>query len=238
MKFTLSTADCTGNAANCLYPHDQEISIPEELVAAIMKDQVFARYKGGYRSITNFLESDVIPMDCDNDHSDNPEDWFTAEKLEEIFADVDHAIFPSRHHMQPKNGKAARPKYHLLFPIASCTDPGMYAAVKGALQAKYDFFDDNALDAARFFFGSTCGSEDIVWHEGFLTVDEALDESDFLEPEAAADTNDSLGGPILAGSRNNTLQRLWSRAAARNWRSPCRPAKWGCSLPWWAHRPI
>lgn len=110
MKFTLSTADCTGNAANCLYPHDQEISIPEELVAAIMKDQVFARYKGGYRSITNFLESDVIPMDCDNDHSDNPEDWFTAEKLEEIFADVDHAIFPSRHHMQPKNGKAARPK--------------------------------------------------------------------------------------------------------------------------------
>lgn len=145
MKFTLSTADCTGNAANCLYPHDLEISTPDELAAAIMKDQVFARYKDRYRNIANFLESDVIPMNCDNDHSDNPEDWLTAEKLEEIFADVDHVIFPSRHHMRLKNGKAARPKYHILFPIASCTDPVMYAAVKGALQAKYDFFDDNAL---------------------------------------------------------------------------------------------
>ena len=211
MKFTLYTADCTVNAANCLYPHDQEISTPEELAAAIMKDQVFARYTGSYRSITNFLESDVIPMDCDNDHSDDPEDWLTAEKLEEVFSDVDHVIFPSRHHMLPKNGKAARPKYHILFPIAACTDPVMYAAVKGALQAKYDFFDDNALDAARFFFGSTCGPEDIVWHEGFLTVDETLDESDFLEPEAAADTSDSMGGPILAGSRNNTLSRFAGR---------------------------
>ena len=70
MKFTLSTADCTGNATNCLYPHDQEISTPEELAAAIMKDQVFARYKDSYRNIANFLESNVIPMDCDNDHSD------------------------------------------------------------------------------------------------------------------------------------------------------------------------
>lgn len=214
MKFTLSTADCTGNAANCLYPHDQEVSTPEELAAAIMKDQVFARYKGGYRSITNFLESNVIPMDCDNDYSDNPEDWLTAEKLEEIFADVDHVIFPSRHHMRPKNGKAARPKYHILFPIAPCTDAAMYAAVKGALQAKYDFFDDNALDAARFFFGSDCEAEDIVWHEGFLTIDETLDESDFQKRETEA--SGSMGGAILAGSRNNTLSRFAGRVLKRH----------------------
>lgn len=214
MKFTLSIADCTGNAANCLYPHDQEISTPEELAVAIMKDQVFARYKGSYRNIANFLESDVIPMDCDNDHSDNPEDWLTAEKLEEIFADVDHVIFPSRHHMRPKNGKAARPKYHILFPIAPCTDAAMYAAVKGALQAKYDFFDDNALDAARFFFGSDCEAEDIVWHEGFLTIDETLDESDFQERETEA--SGSMGGAILAGSRNNTLSRFAGRVLKRH----------------------
>lgn len=214
MKFTLSTADCTGNAANCLYPHNQEVSTPDELAAAITKDQVFARYKGSYRNIANFLESDVIPMDCDNDHSDNPEDWLTAEKLEEIFADVDHVIFPSRHHMRPKNGKAARPKYHILFPIAPCTDAAMYAAVKGALQAKYDFFDDNALDAARFFFGSDCEAEDIVWHEGFLTIDETLDESDFQERETEA--SGSMGGAILAGSRNNTLSRFAGRVLKRH----------------------
>lgn len=209
MKFTLSTADCTGNAANCLYPHDQEVSTPEELAAAVAKDQVFARYKGSYRNIANFLESDVIPMDCDNDHSEDPEDWLTAEKLEEVFTDVDHVIFPSRHHMLPKNGKAARPKYHILFPIFPCTDAAAYAAVKSALQAKYDFFDDNALDAARFFFGSACGAEDIVWHEGFLTIDETLDESDF--PETKAEANGSMGGPIPEGSRNNTLSRFAGR---------------------------
>lgn len=216
MKFTLFTADCTGNAANCLYPHERTVASKEELAAAITKDQVFARYKDSYRNIENFLESDVIPMDCDNDHSDNPEDWLTAEKLEEIFADVDHVIFPSRHHMLPKNGKAARPKYHILFPIAPCMDSAMYAAVKGALQAKFDFFDDNALDAARFFFGTSCGPEDIVWHEGFLAVDETLDESDFRERETAAGASGSMGGPILEGSRNNTLSHFAGRVLKRH----------------------
>lgn len=32
-----------------------------------------------------------------------------------------------------------------------------------------------------------------------------------MEPEAAADTSDSMGGPILAGSRNNTLSRFAGR---------------------------
>ena len=216
MKFTLFTADCTGNATNCLYPHERTVASKEELAAAITKDQVFARYKDSYRNIENFLESDVIPMDCDNDHSEDPADWLTAEKLEEIFADIDHVIFPSRHHMLPKNGKAARPKYHILFPIAPCMDSVMYAAVKGALQAKFDFFDDNALDAARFFFGTSCRPEDIVWHEGFLAVDETLDESDFRERETAAGASGSMSSPILEGSRNNTLSHFAGRVLKRH----------------------
>lgn len=31
------------------------------------------------------------------------------------------------------------------------------------------FFDDNAMDAARFFFGNP--ADEILWHEGELTVD-------------------------------------------------------------------
>ena len=152
MKLTLYTADCTGDATNCVYPHKAEISNKQELVKAVARDQVFARYKNSYRNISNFLESDVIPMDCDNDHSEKPEDWLSASALEEIFADVDHIIIPSRHHMLEKNGKAARPRYHILFAIPACTDAAMYAAVKSAIQKKYEFFDNNALDAARFFY--------------------------------------------------------------------------------------
>lgn len=139
MRLTLYTADCTGDAKNCIYPHKTEISTKQELAKAAAHDHVFAKYKNSYRSGNNFLESDVIPMDCDNDHSERPEDWYTASALEEIFADVDHVILPSRHHMLAKNGRAARPKYHILFPIPVCRDAAMYAAVKTAVQKKYAF---------------------------------------------------------------------------------------------------
>ena len=212
MKLTLYTADCTGDAKNCVYPNKAEISNKEELVKAVARDQVFARYKNSYRNISNFLESDVIPMDCDNDHSENPDEWLSTSALEDVFSDVDHIIIPSRHHMLEKNGKAARPRYHILFPIQNCSDAAMYAAVKTAIQKKYEFFDDNALDAARFFFGSACEPDDISWHEGFLSIDETLDESDYLESEVdKAEQLNPSGGPILEGSRNNTMSRFAGR---------------------------
>lgn len=210
MRLTLYTADCTGDAKNCIYPHMTEISTKQELAKAAAHDHVFAKYKDSYRNGNSFLESDVIPMDCDNDHSDRPEDWYTASALEEIFTDVDHVILPSRHHMLTKNGRAARPKYHILFPIPVCRDAAMYVAVKTAVQKKYDFFDDNALDAARFFFGTECNAEDIVWHEGFLSIDETLDEADNLEKEYDR-TEFSVSGSILEGSRNNTMSHYAGR---------------------------
>lgn len=212
MKLTLYTADCVGDATNCVYPNRAEIKTKEELAQAAVHDQVFAKYKDSYRNISNFLESDVIPMDCDNDHSDNSDDWYSASMLEDIFADVDHVILPSRHHMLPKKGKAARPRYHILFAIAPCLDAVMYAAVKTAIQKKYEFFDNNALDAARFFYGSSCMAEDIVWHEGFLSIEETLEESDYLEEEVdKAEQQLPMGGPILEGSRNNTMSRFAGR---------------------------
>ena len=212
MKLTLYRADCTGDATNCIYPHKAEIKTKKDLVAAVAYDQVFANYMNSYRNINNFLESDVIPMDCDNDHSEKPEDWYSASALEDIFADVDHIIIPSRHHMLPKNDKAARPRHHILFPITPCADAAMYAAVKSAIQKKYEFFDDNALDAARFFFGVACEPDDITWHEGFLSIDETLDESDYLEDEVDKQEQQmQAGGPILEGSRNNTMSRFAGR---------------------------
>lgn len=212
MKLTLYTADCTGDATNCVYPHKAETSNKKELVKAVAHDQVFARYKNSYRNISNFMESDVIPMDCDNDHSENPEDWLSAFALEETFADVDHIIIPSRNNMLPKNGKTARPRQHVLFSISACRDAAMYVAIKAAIQKKYEFFDDNALDAARFFYGSDCREEDVIWHEGFLSIDETLEESDYLESEYdKAEDQIPFGGSILEGSRNNTMSHYAGR---------------------------
>ena len=81
MKFTLYTADCTGNAKNTVYPNQKVIISEADLRKAVTFDHVCALYANNARSDANFQLSDVVPMDCDNDHSDDPEDWITPEKL-------------------------------------------------------------------------------------------------------------------------------------------------------------
>ena len=74
MKFTLYTADCTGNAKNTIYPHQKVITSEADLKKAVASDHVCAKYDNDIRCDANFQISDVVPMDCDHDHSDNPDD--------------------------------------------------------------------------------------------------------------------------------------------------------------------
>lgn len=110
MKFTLFTANCVGNAQNSIYPNRVQINTPEGMLAAIAQDHVCAEYKGAHRSVDDYISGDVDVMDCDNDHSDNPEDWITPEMYEDIFPDVSYVVVPSRNNMKPKGGKSARPE--------------------------------------------------------------------------------------------------------------------------------
>ena len=113
---------------------------------------------------------DVEVMDCDNDHSDNPADWIYPEDLpEQIGKDVAFAVVPSRNNGKVKDGKAARPRFHVYFPHDPITDSETCAALKRAIQQKFPFFDSHALDAARFIFGNP--TEEILWHEGEITID-------------------------------------------------------------------
>ena len=73
--FTIYHADCIGQAGNCLYPHAVEITDKASLAQAVNKDYVCAEYKGSYRNNDNFIGSNCLPVDCDNDHSEDPEDW-------------------------------------------------------------------------------------------------------------------------------------------------------------------
>lgn len=89
---TVYTADCIGNAANCRYPN--EVNITDEVTAkpAFSKDMVCAKYKNSHRSVPNFETANALPMDCDNDHSDIPADWITPEDIAEFFADVPYVL--------------------------------------------------------------------------------------------------------------------------------------------------
>lgn len=153
--FTIYSSDVTGNPGNCSYPHKQVILDEDSLKAAINHDYVCAEYKNSYRNGENFIGSDCLPVDCDNDHSENPEDWITPEDVMQAFPGVTFAVHYSRFHNKAKNGKPARPKFHILFPIEYVTDATLYADMKKLVNSIFPYFDTQALDAARFFFGTS-----------------------------------------------------------------------------------
>lgn len=126
IDFTLYTANCCGDSSNCIYPNKTHITDSASFVAAIKQDHVCAAYKNNYRSNDNFLETDVLPMDCDNDHSDDPKDWIYPLDVVMAFPDVSLLVSYSRNNMKVKNGKAARPKFHVYFPIPTMTDGKAY----------------------------------------------------------------------------------------------------------------
>ena len=210
MQVTICTANCVGQAGNCSYPNRMTVVTLEQLQEAVKKDHVCAEFKGNYRSVENFIRSDVIVMDIDNDHTEVPAEWITPEKLEELFPNVEYLLAPSRHHLLDKEGKSARPRYHMYFPISEITDAGRYANLKKAIQSVYSFFDGNALDAARFIFGAEC--DEVTYHDGWMTVDEEVDTSDIEEEDFDSEMSGGKStGPILEGSRNNTMSRFAGR---------------------------
>lgn len=153
MKLTIFTANCVGNPANTLYPNKAEIENKEDMMAVISRDHVCAEFKNCHRSNDDFISSDAEVMDCDNDHSDDPNDWITAEKYEELFPDVSYILVPSRNDRKVKGKRSARPRHHIYFPHGRITAADEVAGIKTRLKEIAPFFDDNALDAARFIFG-------------------------------------------------------------------------------------
>lgn len=205
--FTLYHSDSIGRASNCSYPHAVEVTDADTLAAAVMHDYVAVEYKNGYRNNINFIKTTCLVLDCDNDHSEDPAEWITPEQLHEALPDVAFAVHYSRNHNKVKNGKSARPKFHCFFPIPELTDSAAYSALKRQVQAIFTFFDPNALDAARFFFGTT--KPEVAFFDGDLTIMDYLADYAFESMEMADST------VIPEGSRNSTLSHFAGRVLKR-----------------------
>ena len=205
--FTLYHSDSIGRASNCSYPHAVEVTDADTLAAAVMYDYVAVEYKNDYRNNINFIKTTCLVLDCDNDHSEDPAEWITPEQLHEALPDVAFAVHYSRNHNKMKNGKTARPKFHCFFPIPELTDSAAYSALKRQVQAIFTFFDPNALDAARFFFGTT--KPEVAFFDGDLTITDYLADYAFESMEMADST------VIPEGSRNSTLSHFAGRVLKR-----------------------
>ena len=206
MNFTLFSADITGNAGNCSYPHRIEVTDAETLRQAVCHDYVCAEYMNNYRSGSNFLHADCLPFDCDNDHSEDPSAWVTPADVASNFPNVSFAVHYSRSNMKEKNGRAARPKFHVLFPVKDISDPSAYTELKKLVSFLFPYFDDNALDAARFFFGTS--EAEVELHEGSMNLSEFLNEDEFDSdlPDARSESK-----VIHEGCRNSSISRFAAR---------------------------
>ena len=210
MRFTLYRSNCLEVPENCTYPHKVEVTGKDSLIEAVKHDYVCAEYQGNYRSNDNFIGSDCLPVDCDNDHSDDPEEWVYPSDVATAFPGVAFAVHYSRDHMKAKGGKAARPKFHVFFAINRVTEPGQYSEMKKLVNTIFPYFDTKALDAARFFFGTKEPEVDIF--DGPMTLTTFLADDDF---DATMDSGSYGDIVIPEGSRNATLSHYAGRILKR-----------------------
>lgn len=210
MRFTLYRSNCLEVPENCTYPHKVEVTGKDSLIEAVKHDYVCAEYQGNYRSNDNFIGSDCLPVDCDNDHSDDPEEWVYPSDVATAFPSVAFAVHYSRNHMKTKGGKAARPKFHVFFAIDRVTEPGQYSEMKKLVNTIFPYFDTKALDAARFFFGTK--EPEVEIFDGPMTLTTFLADDDF---DANMDSGSYGDIVIPEGSRNATLSHYAGRILKR-----------------------
>lgn len=172
--FHIYSSNQRENKSNVIYEREFEIDNEKLLVEATSYDYVCAKFKDNKRGNKDFISSDCLAMDIDNDHSDNQQGWITPQKVAEFFNDVKFAVHYSRNHLKSKNGKSARPKFHVLFPIKEIINVEEYSAMKRKVFAMFPYFDKNALDAGRFFFGTS--NPEVEFFTGSITLDTFLND--------------------------------------------------------------
>ena len=205
MQMTIYDAATVGSRSNCVYPNPVTVTDADTMRQAAAFDHVCAAYKQNYRSVDNFLKADCLPMDCDNDHSDDPDDWLTPFDVAMDFPGVGMIFVYSRSHMKQKGKRGPRPRFHVYFICTETTNSAIYSSWKDRLITDYPYFDDGAKDSARFLFGVKDAVVEV--YDGEITIDAFLTDS-FAEWDTAQ-------GQIPEGSRNKTMSHYAGRIIKR-----------------------
>jgi len=162
--FDLFCSHKCGEPSNTVYKNKRTITNTSELKAAVTTDHVAAAYKKNTRKNENFIQSNCVMFDVDNTDTDAPGEWITSDKIRVDFPEVEYYLVTSRNHMKEKDGKAPRPKYHVYFPLEIITDGAEYTALKRRVKELFTYFDKQAADTARFFYGNPAA--EVLFFEG------------------------------------------------------------------------
>lgn len=115
-----------------------------------------------YRDASHWKGSQFLFGDVDNGKKDIP---CSLEQFREIFSKFEYWIITSRNHQKEKKGEPAADRFHVLFPQESpYRDREKHAYEMACLREQFPFFDGNAKNPERFFFG--CANPIVEHHAG------------------------------------------------------------------------
>lgn len=200
-KITLTPSNYYQDETKSRYLNPVVIESLDDFKQVILKDYTCAAYRNNHRAKEDFLYDDAIVFDIDNDHSENPDDWFTPNKVAYFFGDVPMLIQYSRNNMKAKKGKPPRPKFHIIMPIETVMDHKIYSAMKEKVYSIFPFVDEKALDTARFLYGTAEPNVDYI--DGTRTLTDFPNEYDDNEKRFS-----ELSEIIPEGRHNATMHSI------------------------------
>ncbi|MBB5182214.1 VapE domain-containing protein [Catenisphaera adipataccumulans] len=217
-EFTLQYSGVTQKKNNTSYPFTAVIHSIDDLKKVAAFDNIGAQHSDGknnrgklikgYRSVKTYKQANCLPVEVDNEQKDPlkpdipPEEWVTPADVAAAFPGVPFYVVYSRHHMKEKNGKPARPRFHVYFIMNTVTDVDRFAALKLKALEHFPQFDSDAMDRAHFFYGVE--NPQVEYYPGNIPVDTFLVNLDKL-PDV-----------IPVGTRNNTLSKYAAKILKRN----------------------
>lgn len=185
------------NAQNTVYPDVKEIRDDIDLREVAAWDHMTAGCKNGYRNNKNFQKCDCLAMDVDNCTFTGK--YTTTGDIEKDLPGVEFYAVTSRNHKRERthNGKKypAAPRFHVYFPIKETKSAAKIAEMKAKLVELFPYYDDNAKDAVRFFYGNKDAK--CIYCPGKIRLDEWLKDPAPKEQEAPAADRDGKEDPRL-----------------------------------------
>ncbi|MBR1437436.1 MAG: hypothetical protein IJ587_02750, partial [Synergistaceae bacterium] len=211
---------------NTEYPVPIEVTSLEDLKQAARYDHTCGQFRNNHVGNDNFISADCIVLDCDNDHSEKPEDWLTPEILHALLPDVPFCWIYSKSNMKIKAGDkdpvtgnvreySARPRFHVYFslelPIKNADN---VRKLKEKVLAAIPEFDDGAKDAARKIYGVEYADGgafegtipiDVFWNYGKLHSALKAREKTKAASAVSGTPTEANEDVIKFGERNSTL---------------------------------
>lgn len=156
---TIYISDVCQKPKNKKYQTTAIIHDLSDLEEATCFDSITAECTNSERAKSNYLGDNMLVMDCDNTHSDDPDDWYDPNHVAEKFPNVGFYSIYSRNHMKPKkmnNGitQEPRPKFHLYFPLKNReTDYEEAMRLRKKVLCLFPAFDGKCSDPVHMMYG-------------------------------------------------------------------------------------